>query len=147
MIYYVVGFAFDEQGSVALIQKKRPAWQQGRWNGIGGHIEQDESGAAAMAREFTEETGMPNGPDQWRFAGTLLKMGVFRCSVFTATFPELRVNTVTDETVRVFKHQEIPLLGGEQYPSVSNIPALLALVQMPPDSHGGDIPVFSLAYK
>lgn len=54
---YVVGFAFDTFGKVALIEKNRPAWQAGRLNGIGGHVEPGEAPATAMRREFREETG------------------------------------------------------------------------------------------
>jgi 8-oxo-dGTP diphosphatase len=54
---YVVGFAFDQDGRSALIEKNRPQWQAGRLNGIGGHIEPGEHPAVAMRREFLEETG------------------------------------------------------------------------------------------
>jgi 8-oxo-dGTP diphosphatase len=54
---YVVGFAFDTDGRVALIRKNRPEWQAGRLNGIGGHIEPGEHPNDAMWREFREETG------------------------------------------------------------------------------------------
>ena len=40
MTRYVAGFLVsDDRYYVALIRKKRPAWQEGRLNGIGGHIE------------------------------------------------------------------------------------------------------------
>lgn len=59
---YVVGFLFrhllrNQTNEVALIRKSRPDWQRGLLNGIGGKIEADESSAAAMVREFEEETG------------------------------------------------------------------------------------------
>lgn len=54
---YVVGFLFDRKGWVALIEKKRPRWQKGRFNGIGGHIEKEETPWKAMRREFYEEAG------------------------------------------------------------------------------------------
>lgn len=53
---YVCGFAFHD-GDVLLIEKQRPDWQRGKWNGVGGHIEPGESDAEAMRREFREETG------------------------------------------------------------------------------------------
>jgi len=43
---------------VMLIKKERPAWQKGRMNGIGGHIEEGETALEAMIREFREETGV-----------------------------------------------------------------------------------------
>lgn len=56
---YVVGFLFREMplAHVALIQKRKPEWQAGKLNGIGGKIELGESAEAAMRREFREETG------------------------------------------------------------------------------------------
>jgi 8-oxo-dGTP diphosphatase len=54
---YVVGFAFA-QDQVLLIEKKRPSWQAGRLNGVGGHIKDGETPADAMGREFDEETGL-----------------------------------------------------------------------------------------
>lgn len=57
---YVAGLLFTQnvllQPMVALVHKKRPAWQAGRWNGIGGHIEWGETPVEAMRREFEEET-------------------------------------------------------------------------------------------
>ncbi len=57
---YVAGFLFGDQSwgrNVALIRKARPTWQAGRCNGIGGRVEDGETPAEAMAREFREETG------------------------------------------------------------------------------------------
>jgi hypothetical protein len=54
---YVVGFVFSKDLSrVLLVLKNRPAWQDGKFNGIGGKIEGDETAFEAMNREFVEET-------------------------------------------------------------------------------------------
>jgi len=59
MIEAVAGFLFSEDHErVALIRKKRPAFHAGMLNGIGGHVEANESFAEAMTREFREETGV-----------------------------------------------------------------------------------------
>jgi 8-oxo-dGTP diphosphatase len=59
MQLYVVGFLFDEaKKRVLLIEKKKPAWQAGKLNGVGGKIEVGEMPEAAMVREFEEETGL-----------------------------------------------------------------------------------------
>jgi 8-oxo-dGTP diphosphatase len=56
---YVVGFAFSpDDHHVVLIEKRRPAWQHGRVDGVGGHIEDGETPERAMAREFHEEAGI-----------------------------------------------------------------------------------------
>lgn len=58
-VQFVAGFLFDEAGDwVLLIKKRRPAWQVGYLNGIGGRIEPDESAAEAMRRECVEEAGV-----------------------------------------------------------------------------------------
>lgn len=58
MKHYVLGFAFNANRSeVLLIQKLAPEWQAGRWNGIGGKIEEGEIPIRAMLREDKEETG------------------------------------------------------------------------------------------
>ena len=57
---YVVGFAFTRDGKmIALIEKQKPDWQKGNFNGIGGKIEEtDFEPIDAMYREFKEETGV-----------------------------------------------------------------------------------------
>lgn len=63
---YVVGYAFrSDYGAVALIEKRKPAWQAGKLNGIGGKIEPGESPEAAMSREFLEEAGLLVHPQCW----------------------------------------------------------------------------------
>lgn len=59
---YVLGFLYSEdKKQVALIIKNptRPdqQWQKGRYNGIGGGIENAETPRVAIEREFEEETG------------------------------------------------------------------------------------------
>lgn len=56
---YVCGFLFSpDRSAVALIRKRRPAWQAGRLNGVGGKVESGESPGEAMVREFWEEAGV-----------------------------------------------------------------------------------------
>lgn len=54
-----------DRNEVLLIQKNRPAFQVGKWNGIGGKLELFESPLKAMVREFREETGIETEPHQW----------------------------------------------------------------------------------
>jgi len=58
MKHYVMGFIFNKaKNRVLLVKKKRPEWQAGKWNGIGGKIDDtDESPLVAMNREALEET-------------------------------------------------------------------------------------------
>lgn len=69
---YVLGFAFNEKRDrVLLINKRRPDWQAGKMNGIGGMVEADESVVAAMVREFAEETGIATMTWQWEWFGRI----------------------------------------------------------------------------
>jgi len=52
----VCGFVFVGE-QVVLIRKNRPEWQRDLFNGIGGHVEEDETPLEAMIREFREEAG------------------------------------------------------------------------------------------
>jgi 8-oxo-dGTP diphosphatase len=98
---YVCGFAFSEDlGRVVLIQKKRPDWQTGRFNGVGGHVEPGESFEQAMAREFEEETGVMSAPHSWE------QFAAFRSGAACVLFFKVRndkivakVKTMTDEFV------------------------------------------------
>lgn len=59
MTQYVCGFYFDHVfQKVVLIWKNKPAWQEGKLNGVGGKIEKGETSLQAMIREFKEETGI-----------------------------------------------------------------------------------------
>ncbi len=74
MTHYVLGFAFEQreelgQGKTChalLIQKERPDWMAGKWNGIGGKVEQGERAYDAMVREFREETGIESVKEDWK---------------------------------------------------------------------------------
>jgi 8-oxo-dGTP diphosphatase len=56
---YVIGFLFDkERENLILIQKTKPEWQRGNYNGVGGKVELGETYEQAMVREFEEETGI-----------------------------------------------------------------------------------------
>jgi 8-oxo-dGTP pyrophosphatase MutT (NUDIX family) len=51
-------------GSVLLIEKKKPPWQQGRLNLPGGKIEVGETPVEGASRELYEETGILVLPEQ-----------------------------------------------------------------------------------
>lgn len=64
MKHYVLAFIFDqERKNVLLIQKNKPRWQAGKWNGVGGKIKGGERAYEAVYREIQEETGhFPDEP-------------------------------------------------------------------------------------
>jgi 8-oxo-dGTP diphosphatase len=109
MTRYVCGFMFDNDRSVvALIKKKRPAWQAGKRNGIGGHIEAGETPLAAMRREFFEETGVAYL--DWEQFTTLRGDG-FEVVFFRAfTNHVFSVQSMTDEQVSLVPPRHLLLV-------------------------------------
>jgi 8-oxo-dGTP pyrophosphatase MutT (NUDIX family) len=110
---YVLGFLLDEgRNWVLLINKKRPAWQAGRLNGIGGHIEPtDGCPKFAMQREFKEEAG---GEDyEWEhyctLSGDSWRVHCYRA--FTKLLYEVGSDIIrsnTDEKVGVYRTDNLP---------------------------------------
>jgi len=100
MIKYVCGFCFSEDYSqVVLILKKRPSWQEGLLNGVGGKIEPGESPYQAMVREFKEETSvfLTNWDEYLEYTGENFKIHFFK--IFTDKYH--LVESATDESVMI----------------------------------------------
>jgi 8-oxo-dGTP pyrophosphatase MutT (NUDIX family) len=97
IINYCLGYAFFSN-YVVLIEKNRPDWQKNKLNGIGGKVEEGETGQDAMTREWVEETLLPFEKERWVYAGMLID-------------PILQTNNAS---VQVFyttlKHKEFGLL-------------------------------------
>lgn len=135
---YVLGFAFDQDQNVLLIQKTKPVWQNGLLNGAGGKIEDtDASPIAAMVREFVEETGLLTTTAQWRSIAVMEGIDwivhVFATDVKVSLPPLDGRQTDTDEKVRVVALDQI-----YEAPVISNIPWLIGLCldeQMPVDHY------------
>lgn len=80
MTSYVLGFYFDPtMDRVVLIEKKKPKWQEGLLNGLGGKINEGETPDAAMTREFQEECGV--FVDGWQPI-CIMSGKDWRCNVF-----------------------------------------------------------------
>jgi len=104
----VCGFLFNEDKSLlALIEKRRPSWQEGFYNGIGGKVEADETRLDCMQREFEEETGYSQ--DQWE-SFFVLGDAIHKYHVvyYRAVTKDLSVlTTATDEVVHVVSTNSI----------------------------------------
>jgi len=128
---YVVGFAFDEcKKKVILIRKLRPEWQKGALNGPGGVIEDDESEYEAMAREFSEETGVITLSDWWR-CKVVLEGDGWRVYFFSIILDNKVFNsakTVTDEKVQV-----VPTNRLFDYSMINNLTWLIPFCMYEPD--------------
>lgn len=117
---FVVGFAFDQYlDQLLLIRKRRPSWQAGRLNGIGGKIEPvalnvdvPESSLTAMRREFMEETGLLLDADDFKKFGVLRGFDDEKIYLFTAQTDAIhQATTVTDETVDLYSTHTVVTRG------------------------------------
>lgn len=102
---YCCGFLF-EKDKVALIRKSRPTWMAGKLNGIGGHIEQGESPADAMVREFREETGAETTVMSW-WPFAVLSGENFVVHFFSSYGILGELKTTTDEEIVVVPVSEV----------------------------------------
>ena len=59
MFQYVLALLFTaDRREVVLVEKTRPAWQQGRVNALGGKLQAGERAEDAARREVREEAGV-----------------------------------------------------------------------------------------
>ena len=120
---YTLGFVFnDSLKRVALMEKKRPDWQKGRLNGVGGKIEPGESSIACIVREVREESGLESKSRDWTHIALLKgldwKMDVY---AYSHKGKESAVHTLTDEKVRWFDVMRLPRTA------LANVPWLVNL--------------------
>lgn len=110
MTRYVAGFLFDpDYTQVVLIKKNKPDWQKGKWNAVGGKVEDGELMWAAMRREFQEETGLE--VFQW-FHFCTLNVPSHDAEVnffFTTSAGMYRVKMITDEEVAIHPVGKLPM--------------------------------------
>jgi len=106
MQLYSCGLIFDDsKQNVMLIQKRRPAWQNGLFNGIGGHVEEGETPLECMYREAKEESTINN--TYWRFLA-VYKTSSFEVHFFWTEEPDLnKIRPLTDEQLHVFSIKDL----------------------------------------
>ena len=126
MYRYVLGFLFNiTKDKVWLIKKNRPPWQAGRFNGIGGHIENGETPEMAIVREFREETGV--FIPVWKHTVTLhcsrVELFVFRSFAEDSIFS--RVKKITDERPQCLP---VPAIYSGWYSVIPNLRWLIPLI-------------------
>lgn len=104
---YVVGFMFNPtEDAVLLIRKTHPDWQKGKLNGVGGRIEESESAAEAMRREFLEETGIDHA--DWRKFCVLGDARNWQIHFFFAVGPIGKAEELTDERPEIHCVSALP---------------------------------------
>lgn len=122
-IPYVLGFAFQGgpgmDTDVTLIWKKRPEWQAGKLNGVGGLLQSNETPVQAMVWEFREETGVVTQVTNWDYVCTM-STPEWEVIVYRGFFEHNPV-TQTDEYVTIADTRHLP----EQ--CIANIPWLVGM--------------------
>jgi len=111
MTNYALGFLFSNDGKEGvLIEKCRPPWQAGKLNGVGGHIEKDESPHDAMSREFREEAGIDVLAWTWclRLINVEATWSVYIFRAFVSHNTLQQCHTMTDEPLYWVDTQHLP---------------------------------------
>lgn len=128
MKHYVLGLVFNQDHTkILLIEKLRPDWMKGYWNGIGGKIEEGEDPNDAMNRESKEECGHTY---VWVHTITFTCPGgtVF---VYAATCPapDIDFEQIEDEELMIWHTYALPgkLMGNLKW----IIPLCLSSVRFP----------------
>ncbi|MEG0870534.1 MAG: NUDIX domain-containing protein [Hafnia sp.] len=120
---YSLGFAFSANGQeLVVITKNRPAWQAGKWNGVGGSIEPGETPLQCQVREFCEETGVKTIESDWKpicqFSSEHFAVHTFclfsDCiyDVKTLTDEQVSIIPVDLNQIRLFGQSNLPWLVG-----------------------------------
>jgi 8-oxo-dGTP pyrophosphatase MutT (NUDIX family) len=130
---YCLGFVFSlARDAVLLIEKRRPAFQAGLLNGIGGKREDGETAVAAMARECAEETGLVLPEAAWVARGQMGDGVHYHVAVFEATADLTLAQSLTDEPVQAWA---LPL--PDEAPLAPDVRLILDTLQQgsaPPDA-------------
>jgi 8-oxo-dGTP pyrophosphatase MutT (NUDIX family) len=95
---YVLVFLFGiDLKTILLIRKCRPDWQSGKLNGLGGHIDGEESAKVAAIREVREECNVDLREYELENV-ELVKGEKYEIHVFAARANLSQWRTMTDET-------------------------------------------------
>jgi 8-oxo-dGTP diphosphatase len=121
---FVVGFAFNmTKTKILLVKKRRPKWQEGCLNGIGGKIEDGEQPFDAMRRETLEEAGLEL---EWVYRGIMTGINndgePFECHIFYAYSNQiLQFKQIEDELLGLYS----PLTFHQYHKYISNLRYLI----------------------
>ena len=110
---YTIGAVFTPDFShVLLLTKAKPNWQKGKLNFPGGSVEEGESAAECIAREFREETALKIPLEDWKYIGLINSDMGYKVDFFTAVHslenhgePE----TLSDEPVDWYEVDNHPI--------------------------------------
>ncbi len=118
-VLYCLGFLFtEERDAVVLIEKARPDWQRGKFNGIGGHVEDGETPFEAMLREGSEEAGVTV---DWQHFATMVGAD-WTCFCFRAFDTEAAETANGDGDEKIYF---VPLANLPKKPLLPNLAWLI----------------------
>lgn len=106
---HVVGYVFNpDRSRVLMIKKNRPKCLDGKWNGLGGRVEPDETPLNAMVRELAEESGLHVPQPWWYYFARMDRPDGSPLHFFRSDYHDLEeAKSLTDETVTTWKCQDI----------------------------------------
>ena len=111
---YSLGFIIDKARNFVLLQESAHSWMNKKWNGIGGHIEENESPLQAMQREATEEINMVKG-SYWQHritylcpGGTVFIFAHFSSSITRNVIPNILPKQKEAQDIRMFDIDILP---------------------------------------
>lgn len=132
MQQYVVGFIFDhDREHVVLVHKRRPTFQAGLWNGVGGKVDAHETSYSAMQRECAEECDLHIS--DWQLCAHVCGDS-YQIDFWSATSDLLGAKSCTDELVQVHHVDAV-----RQLPTLDNFLMLLYICR---DSSGIHKPIW-----
>lgn len=105
---YSLGFIQSLDGSrVLLMQKNRPVFLAGLYNGVGGHIEEGETPVQAMTRECDEEADLRIPQEAWNSLGVITDNEHYEVHVFGAKADITKALARTDEPLQIFDMKDV----------------------------------------
>lgn len=112
MKVFSLGLVFSADHSRVLLLKKRSTdpYTADTWNGLGGHVEPDETPAIAISREVFEEAGLALHPTTWDELGTISDDKSFKVHVFAAVGDLGCARQKTDEVIESFDRAQAQAL-------------------------------------
>ena len=121
---YTLGFIFNESlDKVLLMHKLKPAFQIGMLNGLGGKIEEGESGGECIVREISEEIGLLTKEEDWISVGSVGADTVWHMEVYAYIYK----GTIRD--IQSLEEEQVEWFGVGSLPSniLSNLQWLIPL--------------------
>jgi len=123
---YVLGIVTGSK-HILLIGKLQPEWQAGKYNFLGGKIEEGETADEAISREIKEECGLHFNVNEFTYNGLLYRPNDFEMYIYSIDCGDaiFDAKTLEEEKIHI-----IPINTFMEMPSVLQIENLKWLYTM-----------------